>query len=91
MGLTEPALYDADEQRSRARCSATRELSSACASEGWMRLDYPTPFVPFADGFPTPSGQARVLLRDAPRADGHDPLPGYTPPRTRPATGTRSR
>ena len=59
MGLTEPALYDADEELARtlARRPDARRHARAAASEGWVRLTYPTPFVPFADGFPTPSGR----------------------------------
>jgi anaerobic selenocysteine-containing dehydrogenase len=47
--------------------------------EGWVRLNYPRPFVPFADGFPTASGKLEFLSQAA-ADDGLDPLPGYTPP-----------
>ena len=76
-------------RRSRARCSAT-PTSSGCGDDGWTRLDYPTPFVPFTDGFPTPSGKLEFLSETA-AADGHDPLPGYVPPALTAATSTRWR
>jgi len=46
--------------------------------KGWMRLNYPQPFVPYRDGFPTPSGKLEFLSKRA-EADGHDPLVGYGP------------
>ena len=46
---------------------------------GWMRLNYPEPFVPFADGFPTPSGKLEFFTERMAKA-GLDPLAGYTPP-----------
>ncbi len=48
--------------------------------EGWVRLSYPDPFVPFADGFPTASGKLEFVSSRA-QEDGHDPVAGYTPPR----------
>jgi anaerobic selenocysteine-containing dehydrogenase len=44
-----------------------------------MRLNYPEPFVPFADGFPTASGKLEFLSERMAKA-GLDPLAGYTPP-----------
>ena len=55
MGLTEPALYDDDETLARTLLGDAR--FERLWTSGWMRLDYPTPFVPFTDGFPTPSGK----------------------------------
>jgi anaerobic selenocysteine-containing dehydrogenase len=45
----------------------------------WMRLAVPEPFVPFADGFPTPSGKLEFYTARMAEA-GLDPLAGYTPP-----------
>jgi anaerobic selenocysteine-containing dehydrogenase len=45
---------------------------------GWMRLDYPDPFVPFATAFPTPSGKLE-LVSDRMAQAGLDPVAGYTP------------
>jgi anaerobic selenocysteine-containing dehydrogenase len=77
MGLSEPSLYDDDE--TLARTVLGDADFERLWERGWTRLDYPRPFVPFADGFPTPSGRLEFLSETA-RADGHDPLPGYTPP-----------
>ena len=47
---------------------------------GWVRLNVPTPFLPFADGeFPTPSGKCELV---SPRLEamGIDPVPTFTPP-----------
>jgi anaerobic selenocysteine-containing dehydrogenase len=55
-------------------------------AEGSVRLNLPTPFAPFADGvFPTPSGKCE-FYSERMRADGHDPLPTYIPPREDPQT-----
>jgi anaerobic selenocysteine-containing dehydrogenase len=62
-------------------------------SEGSVRLNIPAGYAPFATGrFPTPSGKCE-LYSERMRADGHDPLPTYLPPRedpqTRPALAAR--
>ena len=44
-----------------------------------MRLSYPEPFVPFADGFPAASGKLEFLCERMAQA-GLDPLAGYTAP-----------
>jgi Anaerobic dehydrogenases, typically selenocysteine-containing len=44
-----------------------------------MRLAVPEPFVPFADGFPAPSGKLEFYTARMTEA-GLDPLAGYTPP-----------
>jgi anaerobic selenocysteine-containing dehydrogenase len=48
-------------------------------ADGWMRLRYPAPFVPFAEGFPSPSGKLEFLAERMAQV-GLDPLAGYTPP-----------
>jgi anaerobic selenocysteine-containing dehydrogenase len=47
---------------------------------GWMRLNVPTPYLPYADGgFTTPSGRCEFISQRM--ADlGLDPLPAYIPP-----------
>jgi anaerobic selenocysteine-containing dehydrogenase len=51
---------------------------------GWVRLNLPERFAPFADGnFPTDSGRCE-LYSERMRAAGFDPLPCYTPPREDP-------
>jgi anaerobic selenocysteine-containing dehydrogenase len=52
--------------------------------KGSVRLNLPERFAPFAEGkFPTPSGKCE-LYSERMKADGLDPLPGYTPPREDP-------
>jgi anaerobic selenocysteine-containing dehydrogenase len=84
MGLEEPSLYDSDEQLVRTLLGSGHPSLEGITyerlqAEGWVRLNYPRPFLPFADGFPTPSGKLELWSERA-RKDGHDPLPAYTPP-----------
>jgi anaerobic selenocysteine-containing dehydrogenase len=84
MGLDEPALYDSDEELIEALLSSDDPTLdgidlSRLRREGWVRLGYPRPYVPFADGFPTPSGRLEFRSARA-AAAGHDSLPTYTPP-----------
>jgi anaerobic selenocysteine-containing dehydrogenase len=53
---------------------------------GWVRLNVPRPYLPYADGgFPTPSGKCELWSQRL--ADmGMDPLPTYTPPYELPET-----
>ena len=74
MGLDEPLLYEDDETLARTLLGDAD--FERLWRDGWTRLDYPTPFVPFTDGFPTPSGKLEFHSERA-AADGHDPLPGY--------------
>lgn len=84
LGLTEPCLYDSDEDMARqVLASDAPELQGITferlARDGWARLNVPTPFVPFAEGFRTVS---RKLEFVSPRmaAAGLDPVAAYTPP-----------
>jgi anaerobic selenocysteine-containing dehydrogenase len=84
MGLTEPALYASDLELAEQLLDTddpTLEgvTVASLRRRGWVRLGYPRPFVPFTDGFPTPSGKLELWSERA-AADGHDPVPGYTPP-----------
>jgi anaerobic selenocysteine-containing dehydrogenase len=84
MGLQEPSLYDSDEQLARTLLGSGHPSLEGITferlqAEGSVRLNYATPFVPFADGFPTPSGKLEFVSARA-AADGLDPLPAYTPP-----------
>jgi anaerobic selenocysteine-containing dehydrogenase len=84
MGLQEPSLYDSDEQLIRTllgsgHASLEGITYERLVEEGWARLNYPRPFLPFADGFPTPSGRLEFRSQRA-ADDGYDPLPTYTPP-----------
>jgi anaerobic selenocysteine-containing dehydrogenase len=78
MGLDEPALYESDE--SMARTLLGDERFAYLWEHGWVRFVDAQPFVPFVDGFPTPSGRLEFFSERA-AADGHDPLPGYIVPR----------
>jgi len=84
MGLDISCLYASDDE------IAHQVLDSGHSSlhgitldrlkeRGWMRLNYPAPFVPFADGFFTASGKLEFLSERMAKA-GLDPLAGYTPP-----------
>ena len=84
MGLKEPCLYDSDEALAEQLLDSDHPSLAGIdlarlRRDGWARLNYPTSFVPFANGFPTPSGKLEFLSARA-AADGHDPLPGFTPP-----------
>jgi anaerobic selenocysteine-containing dehydrogenase len=84
LGLEEPCLYDADEEIARQLLDSGHPSLDGITLEslkerGWMRLNYPEPFVPFAGGFPAPSGKLEFLTERMAKA-GLDPLAGYTPP-----------
>lgn len=83
MGLAEPCLYDSDEDLAR-QLLASEDLErrgitlERLKERGWLRL-WPEPFVPFAEGFPSPSGKLEFYTERM-AAQGLDPLAGYTPP-----------
>jgi len=84
MGLTEPSLFDSDEQLLDALLDSDHPSlegidADRLRREGWVRMNYPKPFVAFAEGFDTPSGKLEFFSESAER-DGLDPLPTYTPP-----------
>ena len=85
MGLDHPSLRDDDvtlirqalETQSPKLEGVTFE---ALLERGWMRLNLPNPYLPFADGaFLTPSGKCEFYSERL-AAMGLDPLPTYTPP-----------
>ena len=84
LGLDIPRLYDSDDEMARqaldSRHPALRGITLDRLKErGWMRLNYPEPFVPFADGFPSESGKLEFISERMAKA-GLDRLAGYTPP-----------
>jgi anaerobic selenocysteine-containing dehydrogenase len=84
MGLETPALYDHEEAMAQQLLdSGHPSLASITFDElkarGWMRLNYPDPFVPFAEAFPTVSGKLE-FVSDRMAQSGLDPVAGYTPP-----------
>jgi anaerobic selenocysteine-containing dehydrogenase len=82
MGLDEPALYDSDETMAwqllegghPSLAGITLEHLKAC---GWIRLNYPNPFPPFAQAFSTPSAKLE-FVSDRMAQSGVDPVAGYT-------------
>jgi anaerobic selenocysteine-containing dehydrogenase len=83
MGLEAAPLYDSDETMARQVLDSSHPSLSGITLEelkarGWMRLRYPDPFVPFATGFPTPSGKLELVSERMTQA-GLDPVAGYTP------------
>ncbi len=94
LGLDEPSLYDSDEEMARQvlgrdHPALTGITLERLKDEGWLRLNLPRPFVPFAGGFPTPSGRLEFFSERA-QEDGFDPLPGYTPPHEAASDGVRT-
>ena len=84
MGLDLPCLQDSDDELARqvldsGHPSLRGITLDRLKERGWMRLNYPEPFVPFAGGFPTASGKLEFLSERMATA-GLDPLAGYTPP-----------
>src|SRR5882672_8625827 len=83
MGLETAPLYDSDETMARQVLDSEHPSLGGITLEelkarGWMRLRYPDPFVPFATGFPTPSGKLELVSERMAQA-GFDPVAGYTP------------
>jgi anaerobic selenocysteine-containing dehydrogenase len=83
MSLEAAPLYDSDETMARQVLDSGHPSLGGITLEelrarGWMRLRYPDPFVPFATGFPTPSGKLELVSERMAQA-GLDPVAGYTP------------
>ena len=85
MGMTNPLMRDDDLTLIRqALASQSPKLDGvtfdALLERGWMRLNVPTPYLPFEHGqFTTPSGKCEFYSERL--ADmGFDPLPTYIPP-----------
>ena len=85
MGLTDPCLQD-DDARLITQALETNDprmrsiTLDALREQGWVRLELPTPYLPFAQGgFHTPSGKCE-FYSERMAAMGLDPLPTYTPP-----------
>lgn len=86
VGFDDPCFRDSDEEMARQLLEQDRPALEGISLEklraqGWLRLNLPETFAPFAEGnFPTPSGKCE-LFSAAMAADGLDPLPTFTPPR----------
>jgi anaerobic selenocysteine-containing dehydrogenase len=85
MGMEHPALRDDDEQLIRQSLETTHErmrgvTMEALLERGWVRLNVPRPYLPFAEGgFPTPSGKCEFYSARL-AAMGLDPVPTFTAP-----------
>jgi anaerobic selenocysteine-containing dehydrogenase len=91
MGLDHPALREDDLALIRTALGGGHEhmrgiTLEALLERGWMRLNIPRPYLPFAEGgFPTPSGRCEFYSERL-AAMGMDPLPTFTPPYEFPET-----
>jgi anaerobic selenocysteine-containing dehydrogenase len=85
MGFEEDCFTDSDEEIARQAISTDHAALEgitleALREQGWMRLNVPETFAPFAEGnFPTASGKCE-LYSEALEAKGIDPVPSYIPP-----------
>ncbi|XVQ15160.1 molybdopterin-containing oxidoreductase family protein [Spirillospora sp. CA-255316] len=84
MGLDDPALQESDEALAEQALASGHPYLEGITldrlrKEGFVRLAVPDPFIPYADGFPTPSGRLEFVSARA-RGAGLDPVAGYTPP-----------
>jgi anaerobic selenocysteine-containing dehydrogenase len=85
MGMSDPMMRDDDLTLIRqALATESPKLQGVTfdrlLAHGWVRLNVPTPFLPYADGkFPTPSGKCEFYSARL-AAMGLDPLPTYIPP-----------
>ena len=83
MGFDDPCFRQSDDQLAAQAFDTSHPRAmhfdwEALKQRGWQKLNMPA--APFADGgFPTPSGKCEFYSA-AMLADGHDPLPTYTPP-----------
>ncbi len=86
MGFDDACFKESDEDIARNAFLADHKNMQGINWEtlkrdGWQRLNVPKIFAPFANGgFPTSSGKCE-FYSEALKAQGHDPLPTYTPPR----------
>jgi anaerobic selenocysteine-containing dehydrogenase len=85
MGFDDPIFVDDDVTLIRQALNTNAEKLSGVTFEklveqGWMRLNVPTPYLPFAEGkFLTPSGKCE-LYSERMAQMGLDPLPTFTAP-----------
>ncbi len=87
MGYTEPCFQQSDETILQEFIAAQTHPSmdgitwERLLDEGFVRLNIPDPYMPFAEGeFPTPSGKCEFYSQRM-ADDGYDPLPAWTPPK----------
>ena len=94
MGFTESCFADDDVTLVKQALVSTADKMSGVTFEalldrGWMRLNVPTPYLPFANGeFLTPSGKCEFYSERL-REMGLDPVPTYIPPYESPERDAR--
>ena len=84
MGLSEPALYANDTELANDTLRSAHPAMEGITlqklkADGWARLNWPRPFLPFAREFPTPSGKFEFRSERA-AADGLGLFPHYAAP-----------
>ena len=85
MGMTDPMFGDDDltliRQSLETQSPKIQGVTlDGLLEHGWVRLNVPTPYLPFADGgFMTPSGKCELVSQRMAEL-GLDPLPAYIPP-----------
>lgn len=91
MGFDEPCFRQTDEEIVAEALDVDDPRMAGITLEalkehGWMRLNVPAEYAPFAEGnFPTPSGKCELYSEQL-AALGFDPVPCYVPPRESAAT-----
>jgi anaerobic selenocysteine-containing dehydrogenase len=85
MGLTDPMFREDDvtliQQALESNTEKLRGVTfEGLLEKGWMRLNVPTPYLPYANGgFSTPSGKCEFVSSQM-KELGLDPVPTFTPP-----------
>jgi anaerobic selenocysteine-containing dehydrogenase len=85
MGFNEPYFRESDEDIVRKALTSTHAFAQgitfeALKKKGWMRLNIPEGYRPYADGkFPTASGKCEFYSETLAQ-QGLDPLPAYAAP-----------
>lgn len=84
MGFDDPAFRDSDEELVRQALNSKNPTMAGITyerlkEENFIRLNVPSPFIPFVDGkYPTPSVKIELYSEQMLR-DGFDPLPTHNP------------
>ncbi|MGA8810264.1 MAG: molybdopterin oxidoreductase family protein [Thermoanaerobaculia bacterium] len=87
MNLDDPELRESDEELMRAALTGTGEVMNGVTFEalrehGSVRLNVPSPHLPFRQGTKVPTPSGRIEIESQQIADlGLDPLPTYIAPR----------
>ncbi len=82
LDVTEPAVLAEDEELAAAALDSPTLAGITVESlraNGFQRVARPRPYLPFVEGFPTPSGRFEFVSTAA-ETDGAGPLPDYVPP-----------